>query len=848
LISRSLLLYLLIAMPTLAMPQMLSEKSALKSIRLARYEKAYQQVRKLLTKDSTNAVAHYLLALYYFSPHNSGFNIDSAAHYTEATWRNFSNAPSKSREKMMRFPLDSTLLTTLRERIDSAAFSRAKRQNTEQSYNFFLERFAGAKAQEEAVALRDEVAFQDAIARNSREGFLYYLDRYPQSKRAPAAKTAYEKLHYQSETRQHRLADYQNFLRRFPESPHREEAILQIFNIQTASGEVHDYQRFVDQFPLHLLSKKAQAIIRYLDVTTTSDSLVFHPEKVLLPVLHDGKFGFINAAGDELVKPAYTDLDPRYRCGNITDELLVLDGQVVSTDGTPFNLGQATDIEPVGNGFWLTTNSQCGSLLHQSGFVVGSDCITDAKIIAGKYLAIQEGSLWTLWAMNGLKLTSSGYAEITSLGDVVMFLKDKKYRLATTLAIAASANQQPLRLSDGFDDFKRWGNGRIWLKAGAFEGVLDQTLNVHIGFEEGPLEETFFGAVRRGSSVQLFNEKGNKTAIVNDFQMQSPWLLGKPSTQWHLLDLATGVAKSPGYDSVSFKGPFVIAYADDTTRVYLDQHCYLDFLPHEHIEFIPGQDSSAFLVVTSGKGKVLYDQRGNKMFTFNADKIQHAGQRYFIITKKEKKGLIGPTGKPLTPVTFDAIGSARNGTFSLLKSMQFGLFSVKGGKLINPEYGKNIVQYNGEVLTGYKQGAWGFIDWQNKPIGKFEFEEIQYWNDSLALVKKDAEWMMMDIKKRLVVFGGIKTVKYIRDSPEEKLVIVNIDGKFGVLSNIKGVVIPINFTDLVNVGSADAPVFFTEKHVEEASVFVVIYYSGAGKFLRKEVYEADDYERIYCSE
>jgi hypothetical protein len=180
--------------------------------------------------------------------------------------------------------------------------------------------------------------------------------------------------------------------------------------------------------------------------------------------------------------------------------------------------------------------------------------------------------------------------------------------------------------------------------------------------------------------------------------------------------------------------------------------------------------------------------------------------------------------------------------------MQFGLFSVKGGKLINPEYGKNIVQYNGEVLTGYKQGAWGFIDWQNKPIGKFEFEEIQYWNDSLALVKKDAEWMMMDIKKRLVVFGGIKTVKYIRDSPEEKLVIVNIDGKFGVLSNIKGVVIPINFTDLVNVGSADAPVFFTEKHVEEASVFVVIYYSGAGKFLRKEVYEADDYERIYCSE
>jgi hypothetical protein len=35
--------------------------------------------------------------------------------------------------------------------------------------------------------------------------------------------------------------------------------------------------------------------------------------------------------------------------------------------------------------------------------------------------------------------------------------------------------------------------------------------------------------------------------------------------------------------------------------------------------------------------------------------------------------------------------------------------------------------------------------------------------------------------------------------------------------------------------------------VEEASVFVVIYYDRNGKFLRREVYqEADDYEKIYC--
>jgi hypothetical protein len=51
------------------------------------------------------------------------------------------------------------------------------------------------------------------------------------------------------------------------------------------------------------------------------------------------------------------------------------------------------------------------------------------------------------------------------------------------------------------------------------------------------------------------------------------------------------------------------------------------------------------------------------------------------------------------------------------------------------------------------------------------------------------------------------------------------------------------------VGSADEPLYFTEKHVSEASVFVVIYYDKNGKMLRREVYEeADDYEKIYCQQ
>ena len=70
-----------------------------------------------------------------------------------------------------------------------------------------------------------------------------------------------------------------------------------------------------------------------------------------------------------------------------------------------------------------------------------------------------------------------------------------------------------------------------------------------------------------------------------------------------------------------------------------------------------------------------------------------------------------------------------------------------------------------------------------------------------------------------------------------------------MLSNKRGTVIPISFSDLVNLGPADEPIYFTEKHVTEASIFVVIYYDGNGKLIRREVYDdSEEYEKIYCSD
>jgi hypothetical protein len=77
---------------------------------------------------------------------------------------------------------------------------------------------------------------------------------------------------------------------------------------------------------------------------------------------------------------------------------------------------------------------------------------------------------------------------------------------------------------------------------------------------------------------------------------------------------------------------------------------------------------------------------------------------------------------------------------------------------------------------------------------------------------------------------------------------VQQDGHFGVVSNVHGVIIPATFSDVINLGSPEKPFYFTDKRVSEAEIDVVIYYDHRGKLVRKQVYESDEYDKIYCDD
>jgi hypothetical protein len=839
-----------------------SERQALKSIEKGKWDKAYSQLREASGKDSASVNASYLFARYFFTPSNPDYQLDSAYGHILLAIHDFDGGTTKQRERLLRQEIDSVVLAKFQDQVDSAAFIRAKQLNTEEGYVHFLTNFKTARAYfDEAAALRNEAAFKAAVNENTYESFKDFLTRYPQAAQREEATTKYEELLFAAKTSDKQLDSYQKYLIEYPNTAYQREAERNVFEISTASGTIASYRTFLQANTTNYFTRRARDILFHLiprdqiedhlmsDVDNDSLRAVVESGKgYIVPFLHGEEFGFMNQQGQVVIQAGREEINTEYRCGDVAEDIIVLFTKIISLNGALVWDHPVESIEDIGYGFIVIQEDSCKSVIHKSGFKVGKECIDEAKVLNGKLLAFRKENRWSIWTFTGRMLMAYDWDELGSIKDVVCLKKKEKLILSTVNEISLLADQRPLGRSDSVDEAKLWRDDLVWVRNGNLQGVVNQSLDTLIRADEQRLTQTYFGSLSATSEgIKTMDDSGAASILFQQVLIQEPWTAVKSDHSWRLYDPKSGSFSSPSYDSISFEGPFAIASKQDSISIYFSAGNVLRVKQPVRAAFIPGQDSSSFLQVEQGGKKSIYALNGKKLFTVSYDDVQYAGEGYFRVYKRDKKGIISSSGKLLLPLSYDAIGSVNNGIVSLLNAMKFGLYDCLKRKLIKPQYEKNLTVYNKTVLTAYKKGLYGFIGWKNEPVSKIEFEEIRFWNDSAALVRKNKEWIIYEISTGKILMDKMQDYRLIRDTQKEKLAIVVQDHKYGVIHNVLGTVIPMSFSDIINVGSSAEPLYFTEKHVEEASIFVVIYYDSKGKMLRREIYEQDDYEKIYCS-
>jgi hypothetical protein len=837
------------------------ERTAANSLNKKKWAKAEAHLRKALRKDSLNVVARYLLSVYFFKHDNAAYNLDSSYRYVMQSLSQYPYLTLKKRDKMKRFELDSARMINLRERIDSTVFLGVKAAHTEQAYIRFLEKHPFAPQKYEALQLRDEVAYLYALNLNTHEAFLDYLNKYPLASNAPDAQKKYERLLYESRTSDRRLNSYEEFLREYPETAFRKEIERHIFELFTRSGEIERYLSFLQVYPASHLVKKAQDILFHvlqdqedqhvanLFLTDSLRQMLHLQESYLVPVLKNGKFGFMDKNGKEVIRPQLEHLSEEYQCGNITEDIIALPDRILARNGATIFSGEPEEIDDLGAGFLLVKSGDCSLILHKSGFVADS-CVSRAKVLNSRFLTVLKDQQWHLVSLNGKRLLPETWDEVNLHNTVIALKKKDQVYLVTLQQVAHAAEEYTLPLPNPYEETKFLKHGMIWVKVQGKQGILNQSLEEVIPLGDHVLTSSSFGFIGQSSEgYSIYDPEGKQSSSFERIALHEPWIAVRKNGSWYLFNRENQVYESSGYDSIRFEGPFVLGISSDTLSVRFQEGVSLSFLQPVSTSFIPGKDSTSFLNIETEKQKTIYNAKGRKLFTVPYDQVQFAGEDLFIVHKKEKKGLINAEGKIILPLEYDAIGGATNQVISLLRNMKFGAYHIGHRKLIKPQYDKNLIPYTHQLMAAFRDGSYRFTNWDNKPEGNIEFDEIQYWNDTTALIRKSEHWAFYTFETKEIRYSGLKALTMIRDTPDEKLAIVRQENTFGVLSSKRGWVIPLTFSDLVNVGSKEEPLYFTEKHVEEASVFVVIYYDRNGKFLRREVYqETEDYEKIYCQD
>lgn len=860
-VTRVIVLTLIIFAPLLSSAQLLAsaEKSAAKSLELKRWDKAFASIQKVLVKDTFHVVGRYLLASYYFQPDNPQQQLDSAYNNIIRGIDSYQLLSPRDKEKLLKFPLDSSLLVGFRNRIDSAIFKQVRSVNTEEAYITFLENHPYAIERQTATELRDEVAFLTAKRENTHQAFALFLKKYPDAYRAPEARQLYNRLLFESSTADKKLASYERFIKDYPDTPFRAEIERIIFELYTMSGEVDKFISFSQRYPSSRLSRKALHFVFHLIDDQQAQTLplfatdsIHHLQSLqksfLVPYMKEKRFGFMDKDGKEVMPATFDELPDEYQCGNLTEDLITLPDKIVARNGAPVYKGKIEEVDDLGSGFLAIREGSCTKLVHKAGYTLDS-CSLKAKILGNRLIGLKRPNGWEIRSLIGRFISLEAVDDIQVYGNVIALKSPKNWKLFLIDEWITQLESNTKAVTEVVDQFKFVAHNSIWLKKGSQEAIYNLNLRPVISFSNAAITPVYFGfLMEQDKRVYFVATDGRKSMPFQQVQMLEPRPLAKSDGKWARFNVDSFLREAEQFDSLRYEGPFVIGVKRDSMSVAF-RSGFVHWPKPEQIKFIPARDSTSYLTVTRDGKQTIFNLDGVAMFSGVYDQVSYAGEGLFMVTRKEKKGIVDSQGKQVLAVEYDALGSVQNSMVTLLKAMKFGAYNIANKKLIKPQFDKNVLVYNRNQIAVYTQGGYYFVNWDNKPLSKEMFEEVQYWNDTLALVRRNGNQGLYHMLEKRMALEGITALRWIRDAGDEKLAVVGQDDKFGVVSNRRGIVIPINFSDLVNVGSSEEPVYFTEKHVPEASIFVVIYYDRSGRFLRRDIFDnAEDYERIYCQD
>lgn len=845
-----------------------------------KYVKAEQLLTKSLRKDSLNPAAHYLFSQLYLDTAYQQ-EIDTAQYHILKALAQLPAADKKDIRRLRKIGADTAELLAQQARVDSAAFQKAKEAHTVDAYAYFLEQYPNAEQIEEATRRRNALAFRAAEEQHTYQAYQEFFQTYPQASEVPEARERYEELLFIANTRTGTLDAYIRFLAQYPETPYRSRLLRNIYQLSTAGHQAAQYAAFIENYPGNTFTREALNQLYHLhkEEQPTANFLQSYPnvpfqdsikqvialeDQPFLAVLSGQHWKFLNYQG-EVQLEGFDDVHPNYLCETlITDFLEVsreMEPQVLAKNGHPILQQDYQQVEDLGFGVLrLQQNGQQGLLL-KSGKQLLPPSYEQVERLDRDFFRVKEFGRHGLLTHNGQWLLEPGYDSLARLQDFVLVYRDSILAVTTfDTLIYALRHNKPADLEFIYQDAFLADTSHLQVET--LQGqrtILNEQLQQQLPFTEGRISPFTGGwLVEANGRYEVLDKQGRNilNATLRRAVIREPWIAYKTDSLWGLYHIKQHQATFDLFDSLTILHPSILVahknkqqsalfFGQDTAIVDLSgTDSYRLLRPAS--THIKEEAERVYLLVKNGNARIIYNQEGRLLIQGRYTEIIAPDNRLLLLKSAKGTAVADTSGNILLKPRYDAIGNYQNGYFATLKGSRFGLYNPFKNINVAPQYKVALRPYNDSLLIANKNGQWGLVNAANKEVLKFSWNELQYWSDSVALAKKDGSWQLVHIYKNETIYGPFKEVRFIRKGLTENLAVVYSTNGYGLYSSTKGELVSPAYNDFVNMGTVNKPLFYAEKEVKEADLFVVVYLTEEGETIFKEAYPREEWLRLLC--
>jgi hypothetical protein len=832
-------------------------KRALRALAENDLDKAADLISRGLEKDSLDALIHYDIARYQVV--KQGPSLDSANSSERRARRLFDSLAVDDKEKYAKAGLTSVTLELLRREIDSLAFAAASETHTEDSYNAFLDKYPVAPQREKAIENRDSLAFAAARAENTFESYRSFIKKYPLAKQAEEARERYERLYFETSTAEGDLESFESFLREHPSTPYRDEIEYTILQMSSPYPDTRVLEGLVTRFRGRPVANHARNFLFYhreSDLTDHewlwTDSLRIAERmnrEVWIPVYEKEEVQFVDMLGNDKFSIDREILSDRYKCEVLTTDVIIGRETIYSRQGHEVYSGSFDDVIILPDGYLIIEDRDYKGLITTWGLQILPIEYQDIVVLSSGLIKAKNEEGWQLFTFTGRPVTASGHTDIKIVDGLHFLQRGERDGPLSDEWISQRNKGNYVDTPAFYDDYEILDADRIWLRNGDNELLIDRDLNVLVEPEFQriePLEKGY--VIRRPDEV-----------IIRDGSM-----LQKYSTREKLIDFNDEYARFSSADNeglFDFNGFRFIALPDSARIV--GNHGILAYLGTNMVVYQYGQELTQLntnsykweLVEKDDREWIILNNGNPGLVTANGvvklpgyDDIVMLTDSIFIIEKNRRKSLFHANGREVLPGRYNGMGNYDGRDLSLLRNGKFGLYRPSEELLIQPEYEKILKAYRDYYFIAVKDNMKGLIDKENEEIIPFIYDEIFYWNDSVALVGSNGNFGFHTIGGDYLEGKELSSVQFKRDDDTERVVMGFFEGHFGIYSSIRGEVLPPTFDDIINIGSIETPVYFTETYVEQADLHVVVYYDAQGRKVRRQAFDPEMFAEILCED